>query len=91
MPQRDNYPNGTTAAIAKFWFDTAANGHAQTLRALTEVADPSRILFGTDYPYVNAEIVAKETAGLDAWGGFTDEQRSAVDRTNAEALFPRFA
>ena len=91
MPQRDNYPNGTTAAIAKFWFDTAANGHAQPLQALTEVADPARILFGTDYPYVNAEIVAKETAGLDAWDGFTSDQRAAVDRTNAQALFPRFA
>ena len=91
MPHRDNYPGGTTAAVNQFWFDTAANGHEQPLRALMEVADPARVLFGTDYPYVNSEIVTTETAGLDAWEVFNDKARGAVERGNAAELFPRFA
>ena len=29
--------------------------------------------------------------GFDAWDGFTDAERAAVNRGNAETLFPRFA
>jgi len=91
MPHRDNYLGGTTAAVDKFWFDTAASGHEQPLSALMDVADPTRVLFGTDYPYVNAKIVTKETAGFAAWEGFDDTARGAVERGNAAELFPRFA
>ena len=89
-PFQENYPDGAQAVVKKFWFDTALSGDAVPLQALTGVVDASRILFGTDYPYISEDAVATETAGLDAWDGFSEDQRVAIDRTNAEALFPRF-
>lgn len=90
-PFQKNYPEGAEAAVQKFWFDTALSGDAVPLGALTGVVDASRVLFGTDYPYISMDAVAAETAGLDGWDGFDDNQRARVDRANAEALFPRFA
>jgi predicted TIM-barrel fold metal-dependent hydrolase len=87
---RDNYPDGALASIKRFWFDTALSGDAVPLAALKAVADPSRILFGSDYPYVSENVVAAETRGFDFWAGFNDAERAAVNRTNATVLFPRF-
>ena len=53
--------------------------------------DPSRILFGTDYPYISEDVVASETAGFDAYAGFDDAARTMINRENAAQLFPRFA
>ena len=89
-PFRDNYPEGALACMRRFWFDTALSGDAVPLAALKEIADPSRILFGTDYPYVSETVVAAETRGFDSWTGFGAAARAAIDRGNAAALFPRF-
>ena len=86
----DNYPEGAMACIRRFWFDTALSGDALPLAALHAVADPSRILFGSDYPYISEDKVAAETAGLDGWDGMTAERRLAIDRANAAALMPRY-
>ena len=86
---RDNYPEGALACIRRFWFDTALSGDGTPLAALHDVADPSRILYGSDYPYVSENAVASETAGLDAW---TEPARAqAVRRGNAETLLPQYA
>jgi predicted TIM-barrel fold metal-dependent hydrolase len=89
-PFQDNYPDGALAYVKRFWFDTALSGDAVPLAGLTGVADPSRILFGTDYPYISPNVVTAETDGFDAWDGFTETQRAGVNRGNAEVLFPRF-
>lgn len=89
-PFRDNYPDGALACIRKFWFDTALSGDALPLAGLTGVADKSRILFGTDYPYVTEAVAQAETEGFDGWNGFSDVERAAVNRDNAVELFPRF-
>lgn len=90
-PFQENYPDGALACIRKFWFDTALSGDALPLTGLTGVADKSRILFGTDYPYVTEAVAQAETDGFDAWDGFSDAERAAVNRDNAVELFPRFA
>ncbi|MEK9644220.1 MAG: amidohydrolase family protein [Alphaproteobacteria bacterium] len=90
-PFQDNYPEGALALIKRFWFDTALSGAELPLAGLTGVADKSRILFGTDYPYVTEAVAEAETNGFDAWEGFLDAERAAIDRGNAETLFPRFA
>ena len=88
-PQKANYPQGALAYIKHFWFDTALSGHPAPLDALRAFADPTRILFGTDYPYVSEDVANAETAGLDAYAGFSEAERKMVARGNAEALFPR--
>lgn len=90
-PFQDKYPDGALAYIKRFWFDTALSGDPVPLAGLTSVADTSRILFGTDYPYISPDVVTDETNGFDAWDGLSDPARAAVNRDNAEALFPRFA
>ena len=88
-PHLANYPQGALAYIRRFWFDTALSGYSVPLDALRAVANPARILFGTDYPYIPAELAHAETAGLDAYTGFSEAERDMVARGNAEALFPR--
>jgi len=90
-PHRDNYPDGALAYMKRFWFDTALSGAAIPLAALKGLADPSRILFGTDYPYVSEEVAAAETAGFEAHHGLDAAGLAGVERGNAAALFPRLA
>lgn len=90
-PFQDKYPDGALSYIKRFWFDTALSGDAVPLAGLTAVADPARILFGTDYPYISPNVVTDETNGFDAWDGLSDSGRAAVNRGNAELMFPRFA
>ncbi len=90
-PFRENYPEGALACIRKFWFDTALSGDPTPLAGLAAVADPSRILFGTDYPYVTEAVAEAETRGLDGWTGMPPAGKAAIDRANAERLFPRFS
>jgi len=86
---RDKYPLGALAYVRRFWFDTALSGHPAPLDALRAFADPARILFGTDYPYIPETVAHGETAGLDAYAGFSETERAMVARGNAAALFPR--
>ena len=90
-PFGDNYPNGALASIKQFWFDTALSGDSVPLAGLTSLADKSRILFGTDYPYIPGDKVTDETKGFDNWDGFSDVERKVVNRKSAERLFPKFA
>ena len=91
MPFQENYPEGAMSYFRKFWFDTALSGHAIPLAGLMGIADKSRILFGSDYPYISADKVTAESNGLDTWDGINDAERIAINRENASALFPKFA
>ncbi len=51
------------------------------------MAGPSQILFGTDYPYIDDEVVLAQTAGTDAHAGFDRAARRMMERENAESLF----
>ncbi|MEC7943943.1 MAG: amidohydrolase family protein [Pseudomonadota bacterium] len=84
-----NYPEGAMTYFKKFWFDTALSGGSVPLAGLGEIADKSRILFGTDYPYISTDKVTAETEGFDTWDGFSEAERIAINRANAEDLFPR--
>jgi predicted TIM-barrel fold metal-dependent hydrolase len=88
---RDNYPQGALAYIKRFYFDTALSGHKAPLDALRAFVPDTQILFGTDFPYISADMATQETSDFDAYEGFTPEQREAVERANALRLFPRFA
>jgi predicted TIM-barrel fold metal-dependent hydrolase len=63
------------------------------LHALLEVADPSRIMFGTDYPSArNVEKVMRDTVeAVRSFDGFDDALRQRIMAANAKAILPRFA
>ena len=71
------------AGFRHFWYDTALAPAAATWGCLKEVADPSRIVFGSDWPFANAAI-QKEADRDNAYP-------ANIARQNALALFPRLA
>jgi predicted TIM-barrel fold metal-dependent hydrolase len=77
--------------IRRFWYDTALSAGPQTFGALNAVADPGRVLFGSDWPYAPETMTRDSIESLGAPGFLSVAQRSALDRGNALQLFPRFA
>ncbi|HEY6254630.1 MAG TPA: amidohydrolase family protein [Xanthobacteraceae bacterium] len=78
------------ARLARFWYDTALSPTPQTLACLAGVACPAQVVFGTDWPFANAKVIAQTTTyETVALAGGLD--RAAIDRGNALALFPQFA
>jgi predicted TIM-barrel fold metal-dependent hydrolase len=90
---RERIPDGVAAYLKRLYYDVAQSAAPLSLRALLEIADPSRIFFGTDYPFArNPEKVLRDTiAAVRAFDGFDDALLRKVEFDNARALFPRFA
>jgi predicted TIM-barrel fold metal-dependent hydrolase len=82
-------PEQIRSAIRSFWYDTALSAGPAALLALQAVADPARIVFGSDWPYAPPKLVSDSIAGLTAH--LSPPIRQAVESKNATALFPRLA
>jgi predicted TIM-barrel fold metal-dependent hydrolase len=52
--------------------------------------DRGKVLFGTDYPFANPRVIAEMVKTHES-GFHPDARRAAIDRTNALALFPKYA
>ena len=68
----------------KLYFDTANAANPAALAGLRAIANPRRILFGTDYPYVPLERGVDGLARAD----ISLEQRQAIESDNALSLMP---
>jgi predicted TIM-barrel fold metal-dependent hydrolase len=90
-PWIERYPKGARHYLRRLWYDTTLSTDPVQLAALQALADPARILFGSDFPYVPDAVVAAESERLDAYPGFDARTRPMVERANALALFPRLA
>ncbi len=89
---RDRVPAGVKTYLNRFWYDVAQSPSPLALKALLEIADPSRILFGTDYPSARpAEKVMKDTVAAVKAFDFDEALRRKIRSENAQALLPRFA
>jgi 6-methylsalicylate decarboxylase len=77
--------------FSSFDFDTALSSTAAALPTLLAFAKPGHITFGSDWPFAPLELAKFFTAGLEDYPGIDADTRSAIDRTNALTLFPRFA
>ena len=76
--------------LRRFYFDLALSSSPTALPALLAFADPSRITYGSDFPYAPAPAYQSMARMLDAYP-LTDDQRLAIDSGNAQRLFPRLA
>jgi predicted TIM-barrel fold metal-dependent hydrolase len=60
-----------------------------------EIAEPSHILFGSDFPFSRhrtpAEDVKSAIAAFEAFGDWDASTRQAIEGKNALGLFPRLA
>ena len=86
-------PDGVEAILKRFWYDVAQSAMAPSFRALLEIADPGRIVFGSDFPFSRfPEDDLRETCdGVAAFGGFDAGLRAKIERDNAVHLFPKLA
>jgi predicted TIM-barrel fold metal-dependent hydrolase len=84
-------PEEVFARLKRFWYDNALSPAAPTMECLRDVAAPERIVFGSDWPFANAKVVAEALMAYESAPNITAAQRSAIDRTNALSLFPQFA
>ncbi len=71
--------------IKNLYFDVAHASYPAPFSALTKIVPPSQILFGSDYPIVPFPVTENP---LDR-AGLPPDVLGAVNRGNAEKLFPR--
>jgi 6-methylsalicylate decarboxylase len=79
------------ALLQKLYYDTALSTSEFVFGALKEFVPTSQVLFGSDFPYVTPAVLQAEKYGIDSSKVLADEDRAAINRENALALFPRFA
>jgi predicted TIM-barrel fold metal-dependent hydrolase len=77
--------DGAAPLLKRFFYEIAQANHPGALDALLRLAPISNILFGSDYPLRPA---AEAVDGITSYT-FTDAQRRAIERDNAERLVPR--
>jgi predicted TIM-barrel fold metal-dependent hydrolase len=87
---KERHPEGVSPYLSKFWFDTAISASPAALTALQKIADPTRVLFGSDWPYISREYEDQQIEVLQEKSIFNDGEFSLLARENARALFPRF-
>jgi predicted TIM-barrel fold metal-dependent hydrolase len=76
------------AGLRTFWYDNALASGPQPYGALSQIAAPDRILFGSDWPFCNDRVVAEEVADFTAPGFLSPEELAKISRANALKLFP---
>lgn len=82
---------GIMPALRSLYYEIASTTAAPALGCLQAMADPARILWGSDLPFVYGERLREEVAHWEHYDGFDNAARSAIEETNALKLFPRFA
>jgi predicted TIM-barrel fold metal-dependent hydrolase len=80
-------PHGVEYELKRLYFEVAHASKPSALDALKDMVSASQILFGSDSPIRDYELT---TDGLDRYAGFSASERKAINRGNAERLFPRF-
>lgn len=80
--------NEAVAQLQRFYFDTALTSGPFGLPSLLAFAEDTHVTFGSDWPYAPTPDAAAFTGRLDAYP-LTPDQADAINRGNAELLFPR--
>lgn len=80
-------PNDALAQLQKLYFDTPMVTNKPAMSALLALSTASKVLLGSDTPYLQIEETVSELAGL----GLGTADLLAIERENALALIPRLA
>ena len=78
-----------SALLRRLYYDLAGYAVPKMLPSLLAVADPGRILYGSDWPFTPEPVVAKLATLIDSAPTLDGATRSLILRANAEALLPR--
>jgi predicted TIM-barrel fold metal-dependent hydrolase len=90
-PFHERFPEGVRAWLDRFYYDVALSGGGAPMAALTELARPERIVYGSDWPFVEREFVIDQLDELMTIPPFAGDAFSAMENGNARRLFKRFA
>lgn len=82
-------PRGAPWYLKKLYYDTGLSANPYVFNTLRELAGPGQILFGTDYPFAPEILSAETVKGLQAYDGFSADDRKKIESENALGLFPR--
>lgn len=77
-------PNGVMAELKKLYYDVVGVNGRGAFSALKDISDPSRLLFGTDFPFWSPKDTISAMSALD----LRETERAAIERGNALALLP---
>jgi predicted TIM-barrel fold metal-dependent hydrolase len=80
-------PNGVMAELEKLYYDIAGVIDPIPFNAIRSLVGPSRLLFGTDYPFWSPNVAVKVLDDL----GVAGSDRERIERGNALAMMPRLA
>jgi predicted TIM-barrel fold metal-dependent hydrolase len=77
-------PNGVMTELKKLYYDVVGVHSRGAFAALKDIADPTHLLFGTDFPFWSPHetVEALEKLSLPA------TELAAIERGNALALLP---
>ena len=75
--------------LRSLYYEIASTTATYALRSLQELVGATRILWGSDLPFVYGERLKAEVDHWEEYAGFDDGDRAAVERRNALGLFPR--
>jgi 6-methylsalicylate decarboxylase len=89
-PFHQRFPEGVCAWLDRFNYDVALSGGGAPMAALTALAGPERILYGSDWPFVERDFVTSQLDDLIAMPQFAGDAFGAMARGNAQKLFSRF-
>jgi len=78
------------ARLGRFWYDNALSPTAETLACVAQIAPAGQVVFGSDWPFANARVIAEAVKTYEAIA-IPQAQRAAIDRGNALSLFPQLA
>jgi 6-methylsalicylate decarboxylase len=92
----ENLPGGSVAsALNLLYYDVAECAAPGPLKCLMEIADPSRVLFGSDFPFSRhrtpKDDVRSHISEFEKFGDWDPATRRAIESGNALKLFPRLA
>ncbi|MES4901656.1 MULTISPECIES: amidohydrolase family protein [unclassified Streptomyces] len=84
-------PEAIRRALRRFFYDTALPLSPYATPTLLAAADPTRVLYGTDWPARPAGEVRAITADFDHDPALDPRARRRINRDNALRLLPRLA
>jgi predicted TIM-barrel fold metal-dependent hydrolase len=92
LPQfEEQAPMGVMSYLQRFYFDTALAPAAPSMAVLRELVEPTRLLFGSDFPFAPPSLVGEQMETLAASRVWSREVLAGIGRGHALSLFPRFA
>ncbi len=82
----DKTPDGVYFEVKRLYYECAPAAYPMPMAALRAFVPTSQLLFGTDYPVEPYETTVEQIPGLN----LPADVQLALDRGNAERLWPRF-